>query len=137
MHLEPSGICKVLGVDTRIRIIELLKEKGPLGANNIAELVNITPAAVSQHLRILKHAGLVRCERKGYWIPYSIDEEALEKCRHVLNKVCTCGCHGTPRFRDKEPVGLDLESLKEYEETLRKELKIVQERISEIEANDK
>jgi len=79
MRLElPSEMFKVLAVETRVKIIELLKSKGPLGAKNIAGLVGITPAAVSQHLKILRQAGLVRSERKGYWIPYSIDEEALE-----------------------------------------------------------
>jgi predicted transcriptional regulator len=42
MKLDPSEMFKVLGVDTRIRIIELLKSRGPLGAKNIAELVGIT-----------------------------------------------------------------------------------------------
>jgi len=63
MKLDPSEMFKVLGVDTRVRIIELLKSKGPLGAKNIAELVGITPAAVSQHLKILRQSGLVRSER--------------------------------------------------------------------------
>ncbi|MHB1336977.1 MAG: ArsR/SmtB family transcription factor [Candidatus Humimicrobiaceae bacterium] len=123
---------KVLAVETRVKIIELLKSKGPLGAKNIAELVGITPAAVSQHLKILRQAGLVRSERKGYWIPYSIDEEALEKCRQVLNEVCTCGCRGTGKFREKELSNSSLESLKKYEKELRNEFRIVRERIKEM-----
>jgi len=137
MRSEPSEIFKVLGVETRVRIIELLKSKGPLGAKNIAELVGITPAAVSQHLKILRQAGLVRSERKGYWIPYSIDEEALENCRQVLNKVCTCGCGGTGKFREKELSDASLESLKRYEKELRNELKVIRERIKEMESKKK
>ncbi|MHB9128911.1 MAG: ArsR/SmtB family transcription factor [Candidatus Humimicrobiaceae bacterium] len=133
MRLELSSeMFKVLAVETRVKIIELLKSKGPLGAKNIAELVGITPAAVSQHLKILRQAGLVRSERKGYWIPYSIDEEALEKCRQVLNEVCTCGCRGTGKFREKELSNSSLESLKKYEKELRNEFRIVRERIKEM-----
>lgn len=132
MKLEPSEMFKALAVETRVKIIELLKSKGPLGAKNIAELLGITPAAVSQHLRVLKQAGLVRSERKGYWIPYSIDEEALENCRQVLNEVCTCGCGGTGRFREKELNGSSLASLNKYEKELQNELRIVRERIKEI-----
>ena len=133
MRLELSSeMFKVLAVETRVKIIELLKSKGPLGAKNIAELVGITPAAVSQHLKILRQAGLVRSERKGYWIPYSIDEEALEKCRQVLNEVCTCGCRGTGKFREKELSNSSLGSLKKYEKELRNEFRIVRERIKEI-----
>lgn len=132
MKLEPFEISKVFAVETRVKIIELLKSKGPLGAKNIAELVGITPAAVSQHFKILKQAGLVRNERKGYWIPYSVDEEALENCRQVLNKVCTCGCGGTGRFREEELRGSSVELLRKYEKELQNELRTVQERIKEI-----
>ncbi|HHT9131052.1 MAG TPA: ArsR/SmtB family transcription factor [Candidatus Tripitaka californicus] len=132
MRFMPSEMFKVLGVETRVRIINLLKSKGPLGAKNIAELVGITPAAVSQHLKILRQAGMVRSERKGYWIPYSIDEEALENCRQALSEICTCGCRGTGKFREKNLNESGLESLKKYEKELRNELKIVRERIKEI-----
>ncbi|MEE8480050.1 MAG: metalloregulator ArsR/SmtB family transcription factor, partial [Desulfobacterales bacterium] len=71
MNIEPSEIFKVLSVETRVKIIELLKAQGPLGAKDIAATIGITTAAVSQHLKILKQAGLVRSERKGYWIPYT------------------------------------------------------------------
>ena len=137
MKLEPSEMFKTLAVETRVKIIELLKSKGPLGAKNISELVGITPAAVSQHLRVLRQAGLVRSERKGYWIPYSIDEEALESCRQVLNEVCTCGCEGTGRFREKELSSSSLASLKKYEKELRNELRITRERIKEIDSKKK
>ena len=101
MKLAPAEIFKVLAVETRVRIIDLLKSRGPLGVKNIAKLVGITPAAISQHLKILRQSGLVRSERKGYWIPYSIDEEALENCRQILNEVCTCGCRGSGELKEK------------------------------------
>ena len=132
MKLVPSEMFKVLAVETRVRIIDLLKSRGPLGAKNIAELVGITPAAVSQHLKILRQSGLVRSERKGYWIPYSIDEEALENCRQILNEVCTCGCRGTGKFKEKELNKTSLESLMKYKKELQNELKTVRERIKEI-----
>ncbi len=134
MKIEPSEICKVLSVETRVRIIELLKARGPLGAKDIAATIGITTAAVSQHLKILKHAGLVRSERKGYWIPYSIDEKAMENCRHILNEVCTCGCQGTGRFREVELEGSTSAFLKKYEEELKNELSTVRQRIQELES---
>src|SRR3990167_7243382 len=137
MKLAPSEMFKVLSVETRVRIIDLLKSRGPLGVKNIAELVGITPAAVSQHLKILKQSGLVRSERKGYWIPYSIDEEALENCRQILNEVCTCGCRGTGKFKEKVLRGASLESLMKYKKELQNELRTVQERIKEIEPSKK
>ncbi|HHT9150349.1 MAG TPA: ArsR/SmtB family transcription factor [Candidatus Wujingus californicus] len=132
MKIVPSEMFKVLAVETRVKIIDLLKSRGPLGVKNIAKLVGITPAAISQHLKILRQSGLVRSERKGYWIPYSIEEEALENCRQILNEVCTCGCLETGKFKEKELNKTSLESLMKYKKELQNELKTVQERIKEI-----
>jgi DNA-binding transcriptional ArsR family regulator len=134
MESKQAELFKVLAVDSRIRMIELLKQKGPLGANEMSEMLGITPSAVSQHLKILKHAGLVRNERKGYWIPYEIDPDALEKCGEFLSSVCTCGCRGTGRFREeelnkaKDKVGL----LRKYERKLQEELNKVKAQIEEL-----
>jgi len=125
---------KVLGVETRVKIIDLLKSQGPLGAKKIAEMVGVTTAAASQHLKILKQAGFVRSERNGYWIPYSIDEKALENCRDVLTEICTCGCKGTGDFKEKKIGDASLESLRQYETEMKKELRVVKERIKEIES---
>jgi len=137
MNTEPSEIFKVLSVETRVKIIEMLKTQGPLGAKDIGVTIGITTAAVSQHLKILKQAGLVRSERKGYWIPYSIDEKAMENCRQMLNEVCTCGCGGTGKFREVESEISDLESLKKYENELNIELKTVRQRVKELESTKK
>jgi DNA-binding transcriptional ArsR family regulator len=134
MNSDPTEMFKALAVETRVKIIELLKSEGPLGAKNIAGQIGVTPAAVSQHLKILKQAGLVRSERKGYWIPYSIDEEALENCGQLLSNICTCGCQGTGNFREMELNGSSLESLKEYEQVLENELSATRERVKEIES---
>lgn len=131
---ETAELFKVLAVDTRIKIIELLKKKGPLYVNVIADALGITQSAVSQHLRVLRQAGLVRDERRGYWIPYSIDEEALGRCREELEKVCTCGCSDpTPLFRCCLPPEPKKNTLIEYKKQLEKELKQVKKRIKELE----
>ena len=134
MEKKQAELFKVLGVDTRIRIIELLKQRGPLGANEMSEILGITPSAVSQHLKILKHAGLVRDERKGYWIPYENDTVALEKCGELLSSICTCGCEGTGRFRQAELNKAEdkLALLSKYERELREELRKVRSQIDEL-----
>ena len=132
MDTVPSEIFKAMSVETRVQIIELLKAQGPLGGNDIADLIGITPAAVSQHLKILRQVGLVRNERKGYWIPYSIDEAGLEKCRQMLTDICTCGCQGPGKFREQELNQASLASLRDYERELEIELQTVRERILKI-----
>lgn len=88
---EAAELFKILSADRRIEIIELLKESD-MNVNALADSLGVTQSAISQHLRVLKAAGLVKDERKGYWIRYSLNRQALEKCRQRLNRVCTCGC---------------------------------------------
>ena len=88
---EAAELFKILSVDKRIDIIELLKN-GSMNVNSLADSLKISPSAISQHLRVLKSAGLVRYERKGYWIYYFLNKNALEKARQRLNRICTCGC---------------------------------------------
>ncbi len=90
---EAAELFKILSVDKRIEIIELLKKEA-MSVNAIAEALGITQSAVSQHLRVLKGTGLVKDERQGYWIYYSLNRGTLEKCRQRLNRICTCGCLG-------------------------------------------
>ncbi len=134
MKYHSAELFKVLGVDTRLKIIELLKTRGAMGAMEIAKQLGVTPPAVSQHLRLLRQSGLVRSERKGYWIPYSINEEALEKCGQQLAQVCTCGCKGTGAGGDQKMANADLESLQKNQRELQRELSLVEARIKELES---
>jgi DNA-binding transcriptional ArsR family regulator len=132
MGYEISEMFKALAVETRVKILELLKTQGPLGAKEIARLTGITAAAASQHLKILKQAGLVRSERQGYWIPYAVNPEVLEKYRQILSEVCTCGCRGSGGWQGKERRDNPLEALEQYEQDLQKELENVRHRIQEL-----
>lgn len=133
---DQAELFKTLGVESRIRIIDLLKQRGPMGGNELAEALGITPSAVSQHLKALRYAGLVRSKRKGYWLPYEVDPAALENCREMLSDVCTCGCKGTGCVRESEIEKAQdkLPLLKKYEKELKKELAKVQARIREIDS---
>jgi len=132
---DSCDMFKALSAKTRVRILEALKKKGPLGAKKIAVIVGVTPAAVSQHLKVLKQAGLVRSERHGYRIPYRVDVKAMQDCQHRLVEVCACqpgdAC-ATPRIvmmKRKKPTVKELE---EYKKRLEKELKAVNQRIEKL-----
>ena len=135
MELNQADLFRVLGVETRIRIIELLKQKGPMGVNDLSNALGVTPSAVSQHLRILKHAGLVRSERKGYWIPYEVNQRALERCQQLISQVCTCGCKGTGDMREAELESAEdrLALLKKWANELQMELDAIRYQIQELE----
>ena len=71
-----ARICKVLSVDTRVRMIDLLKRRS-LCVNALARALDITPAAVSQHLRVLRDADIVTTDKQGYFVHYRVNEATL------------------------------------------------------------
>lgn len=136
MEDQKAEMFKVLSVTSRIKIIDLLKQRGAMGANELADAIGITPSAVSQHLKVLRYAGLVRSERKGYCLPYEVDPEALAQCHELLSDVCTCGCQGAGRLGQPEldKTSDKLSLLKQHERDLQRRLEEVKTRIQEIEA---
>jgi DNA-binding transcriptional ArsR family regulator len=138
MCRKEAELFKVLGVESRIRIIDLLKQRGPLGVNEMAQTLGITPSAVSQHLKILRLAGLVRNQRKGFWIPYEVDQEALEQCGEVISNVCRCGCEDSCRVADQTvgeeitPGEKELADLKRREQELEAELQELRTRMEKV-----
>ena len=91
--MEPQELARafrVLSVETRIRIIQMLKQKS-LCVNALAHRLGITPAAVSQHLHVLREAGLVRPEKKGYFVHYSINDAKLSEWRKITGELLECG----------------------------------------------
>jgi len=85
------NLLKALCVDKRLLILEKLK-KAPSTVNDLATALNITASAVSQHLKVLKSAGLVDDIRQGNYIYYTLITEELENARKELNKICSCHC---------------------------------------------
>jgi len=70
---------------SRKRIFELLKS-GPLHVGRIAEQLPISRPAVSQHLKVLKEAGLVQEAREGNRNAYSIDPKGLAAVQRWLDQ---------------------------------------------------
>lgn len=79
---ELARIFRVLSVDTRIRIIQLLKQR-TLCVNALASRLGVTPAAVSQHLHVLREAGVVQAEKRGYFVHYTVNDSKLLEWREI------------------------------------------------------
>lgn len=90
---EFADVFKALSDPTRLKLVKLLGncapgvcEGGALCVNALSHRLGVTQSAVSQHLRVLKHAGLVRGERHGSFMHYSLDPGGMEKCRAGLDE---------------------------------------------------
>jgi DNA-binding transcriptional ArsR family regulator len=62
---------------TRRKIIELLANTGELSATEICDKFNTSPPAISQHLKILREADLIRVEKRAQQRIYRINPDAM------------------------------------------------------------
>ena len=69
---------KALSDPIRREILNLLKA-GPMAAGDIAAKFDVTGAAVSRHLSVLKEAELIRDKRDGKFIYYELNASVLEE----------------------------------------------------------
>ncbi|WP_106767434.1 ArsR/SmtB family transcription factor [Paenibacillus faecalis] len=74
---------KLLGDKTRLKMMFILNEHS-LCVCQLVDLLETTQPNVSQHLRKLKHAGLVKEERRGQWIYYSLHLSDQPHLQHAL-----------------------------------------------------
>ena len=81
-----AKVFRALSVDTRVRIVQFLKQH-PLCVNALAARLDVTPAAVSQHLRVLRDADLVIPDKRGYYVHYQINEKTLIAWRKLADEL--------------------------------------------------
>lgn len=72
-----NEVFKALADPTRRKILDLLKEQD-LTAGEIADQFDMSKPSISNHLKILKSAGLVLDEKKGQFVVYSLNSTILQ-----------------------------------------------------------
>ena len=80
---EEVKVFKAIGDETRLKILLLLSTKN-ICAKGIARNLDISEAAVSQHIKILKEAELIVAYKSGYFVMYELNKEILEKSMAFL-----------------------------------------------------
>ena len=94
---EQAAIFRALSDPTRLRLLKLLRhqqEPDALCVNALVGLLRISQPAISQHLRVLKSVGLVKGERRGYHVHYSVDPEFLKHYQGLVSEVLNVGEQG-------------------------------------------
>ncbi len=81
---EADRLWAALGEPMRIRLLDLLLERGEATASTLAAALPITRQGVSKHLAILERAGLVTPRRRGREVRYAVREESLDQARGAL-----------------------------------------------------
>ncbi len=76
-----ADLCRVLAEPTRLKLLSLLGER-PRPVKELVEATGERQAKISQHLAIMRQRGIMRTQRTGTEIHYSLaDPRILEACR--------------------------------------------------------
>src|SRR3954447_26541488 len=78
---ELAKLTKALGHPARVRIIRMLSRKEARVCSQIVDELPLAQSTVSEHLRILKEAGLIRSSQDGPRIGYCINFDTLRKLK--------------------------------------------------------
>jgi DNA-binding transcriptional ArsR family regulator len=71
-----AGIFKLFSVEARVKIIQALKRRG-MCVTEITSQLGISQEATSQHLRVLRNAGTVIFQKRGFHVYYALDKQNM------------------------------------------------------------
>ena len=79
-----AGIFKLFSVEARVRIVQALKRRA-MCVTEITSQLGITQEATSQHLRVLRDAGIVRFQKRGFHVYYSLNKQNMTAVYKALS----------------------------------------------------
>src|SRR5512141_2497094 len=81
---ELGKLAKAIGHPHRVRILRLLSRKEARVCSQIVDELPLAQSTVSEHLRILKEAGLVRSSQDGPRVGYCINFDGLRRLKALV-----------------------------------------------------
>ena len=81
-----SEVLRALSHPLRLRILEFIDQNETINVNKIYNTLNLEQSITSQHLRILRAAGLVKTQREGKFIHYSIGYDKIASSVEAIRK---------------------------------------------------
>ncbi len=79
-------VFRALGDETRLRLVELLRDGEQCVCDLTAEL-DVGQSLLSFHLKTLKEVGLITDRREGRWVYYSLNPEAVEALARTVGEM--------------------------------------------------
>jgi DNA-binding transcriptional ArsR family regulator len=86
-EMQIAKFAKALSHPARVAILQLLIQKQSCICGDIVEELPIAQSTVSQHLKELKQAGLIKGNIDGASICYCVDTEQLQNAKDILNQL--------------------------------------------------
>ncbi len=82
---ELARLAKALGHSLRVRIVRLLAQRTTCVCGELVGELPVAQSTVSQHLKILNQAGLIRGTIDGPRVCYCLEPDALKRLRELVN----------------------------------------------------
>ena len=82
-----ANVLKAIGDPKRFHLLQLMSERGYC-VRALANISELSESAVSQHLKVLREAGLVYGVKRGYYTHYCVDKDALRAVIGELEAMC-------------------------------------------------
>lgn len=91
---ELAKVFKALGDPVRLRLMSMIASRGEGGEVCVCELTpafDLSQPTISHHLKLLRQAGLIDCERRGTWVHYWVLPGVLDRLAAFLTTPQTAG----------------------------------------------
>jgi len=100
---------KALSDETRLKIVNLLLTHD-LCVGAIAHRLGLSSSAISQHIQVLRRAGIIKGEKRGYWTHYVVERDILNTVadklilliKQELSPEMVCLRHSSGKERSRE-----------------------------------
>ena len=84
---ELAALCKAIGHPARVQILRLLARREECVCGDIVDELPLAQSTVSQHLKVLKEAGLVRGEIDGPRVCYCLEPRTLRRLKALVGSL--------------------------------------------------
>ena len=80
-----SDLMRALAHPLRLKILQFIDSNGTINVNKIYNTLKLEQSITSQHLKIMREAGVLEANREGKYIMYKIDYDRVETASKAIN----------------------------------------------------
>ncbi|MFF8095408.1 ArsR/SmtB family transcription factor [Streptomyces sp. NPDC016675] len=86
--VELAKVFKALGDPVRLRLLSMIasREGGEICVCDLTPAFDLSQPTISHHLKLLRQAGLIDCERRGTWVYYWLLPETTDQLAGILTR---------------------------------------------------
>ncbi|MBD2828665.1 helix-turn-helix transcriptional regulator [Streptomyces globisporus] len=99
---ELAKVFKALGDPVRLRLLSMIASRagGEVCVCDLTPAFDLSQPTISHHLKLLRQAGLIDCERRGTWVYYWLLPETTDRLAGILTRTGGTATAGSPATGD-------------------------------------